>query len=242
MNEIVTLLRDLENAANFSTNHNDAALANTAGNTPPRPRGSATGSESHRRRTAQNRFRPPREEGEGSSVVDSSESNEEEDREDFFALRSRQGRRTAPDATRGDMEEEDEELDAAALDFLRLIAQGGHPESGSAGSTGTGREASLDGIAAGPGLGHLSDARLTRLARRAEEEEALNRAILLSLREGPALDSSGRVRGPSAANIEILQNMGFTAEQAENALRESGDDVESAANRLLGVDTYDPFL
>lgn len=84
---------------------------------------------------------------------------------------------------------------------------------------------------------HLRDRDMMRLARRAEEATALNRAILMSLQDPPSrADADGNVAAPSELHVETLQAMGFTQEQAEQALRESGDNVEMAANRLLGAD------
>lgn len=70
------------------------------------------------------------------------------------------------------------------------------------------------------------------LARRAEEAAALNRAILMSLQD-PARD--GSVAAVNQEQVDVLVSMGFTAEQSEQALRESGGNVDLAANRLLGL-------
>lgn len=79
-----------------------------------------------------------------------------------------------------------------------------------------------------------AEARLARLTRRAEEETALNRAILLSLRDPqPAEVGSGEA---SEEHIEMLLAMGFTRDQAIQGLRESRGNVELAANQLLGLD------
>jgi Holliday junction resolvasome RuvABC DNA-binding subunit len=54
--------------------------------------------------------------------------------------------------------------------------------------------------------------------------------------------SSSTVASPGAENngrnqnVETLMSMGFTREQAVQALRETRDNVELAANRLLGLD------
>mmetsp|Transcript_32887 Transcript_32887/g.47510 ORF Transcript_32887/g.47510 Transcript_32887/m.47510 type:complete len:1304 (-) Transcript_32887:148-4059(-) len=86
----------------------------------------------------------------------------------------------------------------------------------------------------------------TRISRRAEEYSALNRAILLSLQDSasgdgtiPASNSgledaaAALPTEPSAADIDVLTSMGFTSEQAVQALRESRGNVQLAANRLL---------
>ncbi len=79
-----------------------------------------------------------------------------------------------------------------------------------------------------------SEMRLARLTRRAEEEASLNRAILMSLQD-PARRSSDQQSVQSEGDIESLMNMGFPREDAIQALRETRNNVELAANRLLGV-------
>eukprot|EP00981_Chlorochromonas_danica_P013636 scaffold6591_cov328-Ochromonas_danica.AAC.10 len=82
----------------------------------------------------------------------------------------------------------------------------------------------------------LRERDLMRLARRAEEAAALNRAILMSLQDPPSrADDRGNVPPPSAQHVDALVSMGFTVQQAEQALRESGDNVDLAASRLLGL-------
>jgi hypothetical protein len=80
-------------------------------------------------------------------------------------------------------------------------------------------------------LSNISEASLARLAQRAEEEEQLNRAILMSLRSGPV---GRRSRGISEQNIVALEAMGFERERAMQALQDSDDNVEDAAMQLLG--------
>ena len=100
-------------------------------------------------------------------------------------------------------------------------------------------------------LSQLSDYQLTRLARRAEEEAELNRAILLSLQyansaasataiqqspDSQAADVAAGATDSDRGNIDILLAMGFSEEQSREALFETGNNVELAANRLLGLD------
>lgn len=80
-------------------------------------------------------------------------------------------------------------------------------------------------------LSNISEASLARLARRAEEEEQLNRAILMSLRSGPV---GRRSCGISEQNIVALEAMGFERERAMQALQDSDNNVEDAAIQLLG--------
>lgn len=103
-----------------------------------------------------------------------------------------------------------------------------------------------------------------RLRERAEEEQALNRAILMSLQEnqsaerrrrsasgnnaavGSAAGNGNGAEGgepvpavssePTEGDVAMLESMGFTREQATQALIENRMDVELAANRLLGID------
>lgn len=75
---------------------------------------------------------------------------------------------------------------------------------------------------------------MMRLTMRMQEEETLNRAILLSLRDAARPSAgSGGVSGVRDADVDTLCNMGFTRDMAVTALRESGGDVEIAADRLL---------
>jgi Holliday junction resolvasome RuvABC DNA-binding subunit len=99
-------------------------------------------------------------------------------------------------------------------------------------------------------LSNLSDYQLTRLAQRAEEEAELNRAILMSLQyannpssstsqatvQASTLAGSGADNSGRNQNVDTLMSMGFTREQSVQALRETRDSVELAANRLLGLD------
>ena len=96
--------------------------------------------------------------------------------------------------------------------------------------------------------------RLALLQARAREEEDINRAILLSLRDdvdfGAASErGSGRFNAgadgaveaeataalppPKEEDVANLVAVGFTREQVLEALRRSRNDVEGAANRLL---------
>lgn len=106
-------------------------------------------------------------------------------------------------------------------------------------------EVSLDRNAAGPSRSGSrnqrpvqADPRIARLAQRAEEEAQLNRAILMSLQD-PSPEQTSRVGNtsqlPSESDITMLTNMGFTRDQSVQALRESRNNVEMAANRLLGI-------
>ena len=105
-----------------------------------------------------------------------------------------------------------------------------------AGSSGTGKTSS-------------SSRRMARMAQRAEEEAALNRAILMSIQENQtpdrrasSTDASGEAPAassatePSEADVGMLVSMGFTREQSLQALVENRMNVELAANRLLGID------
>ena len=105
-------------------------------------------------------------------------------------------------------------------------------------------------------LSNFNEFQLTRLAQRAEEEAELNRAILMSLQYANATTqaatndvASSDAQSTSAqptntsnsdstasSNIDILMSMGFTRAQSVQALRETRDNVELAANRLLGLD------
>jgi hypothetical protein len=90
--------------------------------------------------------------------------------------------------------------------------------------------------------------RLARMSQRAEEEAALNRAILMSLQENQtadrrtrsgdaaAGDEGGASAAPAESDIAMLESMGFTREQSVQALLENRLNVELAANRLLGLD------
>ena len=104
-----------------------------------------------------------------------------------------------------------------------------------------------------------------RLRERAEEEQALNRAILMSLQENQSADrrrsgagniatsastaeaaGAGTAEGsdepapvssePAESDVVMLESMGFTREQVTQALIENRMNVELAANRLLGID------
>ena len=90
--------------------------------------------------------------------------------------------------------------------------------------------------------------REARLIQRAEEEQQLNRAILMSLQENQTADrrpageaaaagAEGPVSSePSEEDVAMLVSMGFTKEQSTQALVENRMNVELAANRLLGID------
>lgn len=129
---------------------------------------------------------------------------------------------------------EDENVDEDTINLLRLA------------TTANGEQA----------LSNFNEFQLTRLAQRAEEEAELNRAILMSLQyanattQAPTNDvASSDAQSTSAqptntsnsdstvsSNVDILMSMGFTRAQSVQALRETRDNVELAANRLLGLD------
>jgi hypothetical protein len=81
----------------------------------------------------------------------------------------------------------------------------------------------------------VADNHLSRIALRVEEEEQLNRAILMSLRDGPVLDNAGRVKDPTETNIQTIEQMGFDRQSAIDALRSTGDDLEAALERLINM-------
>ena len=62
-----------------------------------------------------------------------------------------------------------------------------------------------------------------------QEEEALNRAIYMSLQNKVSIAS------PSEANITALLTMGFSREDAVASLTRTGDDLDQAINNLLGA-------
>lgn len=79
---------------------------------------------------------------------------------------------------------------------------------------------------------NLSAYTVSNIVSRAAEEEALNRAILLSLQApSPANVASDFVASEVA--VDALLSMGFERDKILIALRDSNNDVESAANRLL---------
>lgn len=84
-----------------------------------------------------------------------------------------------------------------------------------------------------------SDIRMARLTRRAEEEAALNRAILMSIQDSALVASGGAagagdaVAPPSEEDVATMMAMGFGREEVVQALRETRNNVELAANRLL---------
>ncbi len=87
----------------------------------------------------------------------------------------------------------------------------------------------------------LNDRQLHRMARRAEEETELNRAILMSLQYAGGDNNTTGGTNSTANNgneesVNTLMAMGFTREQSQQALRESNNNVEIAANQLLGLD------
>lgn len=137
------------------------------------------------------------------------------------------------DADDEDDEDDDEDEDEETLNYLRLASTAaGGGASGAVGAPGSSTSNAAMDLSS-----LMNDHQLTRLARRAEEEEALNRAILMSLQYSTnAMDAEGHVRQPTEANIESLISMGFTREEARVALLETGDNVEMAANRLLGIE------
>ena len=81
---------------------------------------------------------------------------------------------------------------------------------------------------------------------RFEEEEQLNRAILLSLQSdlsavgSSTAERSGREESecefvPSEEHMDTLRGMGFPDEQARDALRRQGDNLDRAINDLIGM-------
>lgn len=91
--------------------------------------------------------------------------------------------------------------------------------------------------------------RTSALSRRAKEETALNRAILMSLQDSTAYsmqtaaaeasampDANSNPSEPQQSDVDMLMSMGFEREQVIQTLRESRMNVELAANRLLGID------
>lgn len=94
--------------------------------------------------------------------------------------------------------------------------------------------------------------RMSALSRRAKEETALNRAILMSLQDSTASaahsiqtaaaevsampDANPNPSEPQQSDVDMLMSMGFEREQVIQTLRESRMNVELAANRLLGID------
>jgi len=79
---------------------------------------------------------------------------------------------------------------------------------------------------------NLSAYTVSNIVSRAAEEEALNRAILLSL-QAPSPANVAPDFVASEVAVEALLSMGFERDQVLIALRDSNNDVESAANRLL---------
>ena len=79
-----------------------------------------------------------------------------------------------------------------------------------------------------------TEMRLARLTRRAEEEAALNRAILMSLQDDRVTETNHSEQ--TEADIESLMNMGFERDVVIQALRETRNNLELAANRLFGID------
>jgi hypothetical protein len=97
---------------------------------------------------------------------------------------------------------------------------------------------------------NMNDRRLAKLARRAEEETELNRAILLSLQDTYPLpgmeqlpetnNGSGDIRtgggdAVSQEDLNMLMAMGFAEDECRNALIATNQNVELAVNRLLGL-------
>jgi len=96
-----------------------------------------------------------------------------------------------------------------------------------------------------PGAASLAAAAL------AEEEAALNMAILLSLRDNrpvataaggeqptaanPTVPATEAAAAPAEADIAQLEGMGFPRADAVAALQATGNDVARAADRLLGA-------
>lgn len=86
-------------------------------------------------------------------------------------------------------------------------------------------------------LREADDRHFLNLARRAEEAALLNQAILMSLQMPQARgNASGNAPAPRRENVELLVAMGFSEARAEEVLRQTGDNVELAADRLLSAD------
>lgn len=105
----------------------------------------------------------------------------------------------------------------------------------------SGTPAPTRGSSSNPSSSQRQQLRLSRMAQRAEEEAALNRAILMSIQENQtpsrAAPGGDNVTGePPEADVAMLVSMGFTREQSVQALVENRLNVELAANRLLGID------
>lgn len=126
------------------------------------------------------------------------------------------------------------DLDDTAT-FLRFMAAAADSaqdaESDGGAGSGDGAPATTRTAESSARLQQRYDAQILQLAQRVEEEEQLNRAILLSLREN---NSDNSRKAPSEANIATLMAMGFTRDESVAALHLSGDDVEAAAMQLIG--------
>jgi hypothetical protein len=104
-----------------------------------------------------------------------------------------------------------------------------------------GTPAATRGSSSNPSSQQRQQMRLARMSQRAEEEAALNRAILMSIQENqtPSRGAPGGDNAntePPEADVAMLVSMGFTREQSVQALVENRLNVELAANRLLGID------
>jgi hypothetical protein len=152
------------------------------------------------------------------------------------------------------MDSSDDEDGAINLIRLAALEQERDREQAAARRSGTGTGTAAATVA-GTGVtsaandsiyARYNERQLHRMARRAEEETELNRAILLSLQfaENSAGESgagtgtgagAGSAGGEREESIQTLMAMGFPREQCEQALRQSHNNVELAANQLLGL-------
>lgn len=80
--------------------------------------------------------------------------------------------------------------------------------------------------------------RMRQISLRLEEEEGLNRAIMMSFHDAvPSGESTGSILSPtppSSDHVELLVAMGFNRQIAVEALRDANNNIEIATDRLLG--------
>lgn len=120
---------------------------------------------------------------------------------------------------------------ATFLRFMAAAADSADSDGGAGGGDGASMTTTTRPTGSPSRMQQRYDAQILQLAQRVEEEEQLNRAILLSLREN---NSDSSRKAPSEANIATLMAMGFTRDESVAALHLSGDDVEAAAMQLIG--------
>jgi hypothetical protein len=139
-----------------------------------------------------------------------------------------------------------DETTAALRNLLRFgspdeINQFSDTVQGTSGPASTPAVTRAGSSSSNPNSSQRQQLRLSRMAQRAEEEAALNRAILMSIQENqtPSRAAPGGEHAtgePPEADVAMLVSMGFTREQSVQALVENRLNVELAANRLLGID------